>query len=274
MARLLCFPLLFVIAFPLLAQEEPPALGQSLPRDSALLLRMREQLNFQYRETQRTLGFIDPNDTQLVETLRTRQADLAKQMGNIARELQTLGGPNTNEMLPPGMDTRPEGLPTPLGMPGMGIPVMPPDFPATPPMRPEIDRRQSVTPMPSVQTIPQQFEMPPMPNPGVMPPYYPNPYPTVPQQFLPHNSADMSNVPQWGTQAPSWEWGPRLPKELTEVKQSVESLQREIAELRELIRRLETQIQLLNRTILLSSERMGERTSPPGRIVIVQDNEE
>jgi DNA repair exonuclease SbcCD ATPase subunit len=84
----------------------------------------------------------------------------------------------------------------------------------------------------------------------------------------------MPNVPQWGNQAPSWEWGPRLPKELTEVKQSVESLQREITELRELIKRLETQIQLLNRTILLSSERMGERTSPPGRIVIVQDNEE
>jgi DNA repair exonuclease SbcCD ATPase subunit len=55
----------------------------------------------------------------------------------------------------------------------------------------------------------------------------------------------------------SWEtspWTPKPSKELTEMKQTVESLRKEIAELKESVKALETQIQLLNRNILLSEK--------------------
>jgi hypothetical protein len=239
MRRFLYLNLLFLIALPLFAQDEPPVLEQILSRDPATLMRMREQLTFEYRETQRALSAINPNDTQLVETLKTRQADLAKQMNDIVKQLQTLGSsqPGISE-LPPDMNVRP-GL-TP------GLPTTQPLSPIT--TRQELDRRPpGISPLnePGVPVIP----------PGVYP---------SPQQYMPYppaynNPPDIPNMPQWGNPPPqAWEWGPRLPKELTEVKQSVESLQKEIADLREIVKRLETQIQLLNRTVLLSSERQNE----------------
>jgi hypothetical protein len=96
--------------------------------------------------------------------------------------------------------------------------------------------------------------------------------PTIPS--IANNPIDMQNIPYWGNPAQAWEnspWGPRLPQELTGVKQSVDSLQKEIADLKEIIRRLETQIQLLNRTVLLSvPERANERIVER----VPRDNEE
>jgi cell division protein FtsB len=56
-------------------------------------------------------------------------------------------------------------------------------------------------------------------------------------------------------------WGPRLPKELVELKQSVESMRKEIAELKDTVKALEAQIRLLNQNILLS-ERVKESNHP------------
>jgi len=213
-------------------------------------MRERERLNFEYREMQRVLNFINPNDTQLVENLRNRQAELARQMGDVTRQLQTLSTPAIGEMLP-GMDPRmPPGVPIPTdNIPGLIPPATRQDF-----------NVPSVTPgiIPGMQNA-----MPANPTPlpgmiGGMGGYLP---PTMPP--VPNNPMDMQNIPYWGNPAQAWENSPlgsRLPQELTGVKQSVDSLQKEIAELRETIRRLETQIQLLSRTVLQSvPERANER---------------
>jgi len=255
MTRFLCFTLLLLIAFPLFAQDEPAPLGQPLPRDPALLMRMRDQLAFELRETQRALSFINPNDTQLVETLRTRQTDLARQMNDITGQLQTLGpNPNIGDvppgmgrpgMLSPGQTAREQELQRTETLPPGYTPAPPGYTPASP----------MIPGYPPIQQPPNRSDLPPY----LLPTYPPS---------VPYNQADMipNNVPLWGNQEQAWEatpWGPRLPKELTEMKQSVESLQKDIAELRTTIKALETQIQLLNRTILL--ERTNGRQSEPVR---------
>jgi len=260
-----------LIALPAFAQDEPPAQGQTLPNDPALLMRLREQHNFEYRELQRVLNFINPNDTQLVENLRNRQAELARQMGDVTRQLQMLGNPVPGEM-PPGMDPRmpavgmPPGMPIPTdSIPGLTPPATRQDFsasPVTPGIIPGIQHSMPVTPTPMPVT--------PTPSPGMIggmggfPPTMPTPQNTP---------MDMQHIPYWGNPAQAWgdsPWGPRLPQELTGVKQSVDSLQKEIAELRETIRKLETQIQSLNRIVLLSvPERANERV-----IERVRENEE
>jgi len=264
MTRFLCLTLLFLVPLPAFAQDEPPALGQTLPRDPALLVRMREQLNFEYRETQRVLSFINPNDTQLVENLRNRQAELAKQMNDIARQLQTLSTPAVGEILP-GMDPR---LPAAGMPPGMPVPTdMLPGLPPTP-SRQDFNMPSVLPPSGnpnSMPIAPTPIPVTPTPMPGMiggMGGYYP---PTTPpmSHLPPHNPLEMQPIPNWGNPASAWDnpaWGPRLPQELTGVKQSVDSLQKEIAELRETIRTLETQIQLLNRAVLsLVPERANER---------------
>jgi len=260
MTRFLCFTLLFLISLPASAQDTSPTLGQALPRDPAFLMRMRDQLTLDLRETQRMLGFINPSDTQLVETLQTRQADLAKQLSNLAQELQTLGTPNMGII--PGMDVRP-------GMSPMQPGLMPTQ-PIQPPRQEQGWQQAEIGHgmmggMPVPGGIHNYSSMPVMPVPGVPSMTYP---PTPMYNGMPSPQVVVPNVPQLGSQAQGWDeahWGPRLPKELTEVRQSVESLRREITELRETVKSLETQIQLLNRTILLS-ERVNERvpvTSAP-----------
>ena len=251
--------MLFLIAISAFAQDEPMPLGQSLPRDPAFLTRMREQLTFELRETQRQQSIINPNDFQLAEIIRTRQAELARQINDVTSLLQTLGSPGSGETLP-GTGTL-NGFPPSVqqGTPSVqhGLPSRQPVEPGMPP----------VIPMPGNQNF--NNSMPVLPVPGGT--YYPPTYGNVPP-FEPM----MPVPPSWGgPQAQAFDaapWGPRLPKELAEVKQSVDSLQREIVELKELVRRLETQIQLLNRTVLLlSGERMTERVPAPER---ARENEE
>ena len=253
---------------PAFAQDEPSTLGQSLPRDPAFLMRMREQLASDLRATQQALGLINPSDTQLVETLRTRQADLAKQISDVARELQTLNTPGIGGMSQ-GPETRPGMTPLPPAL----VPIQPMQT------MPEPGWRQPEPGMPPGMAGGIGI-MPPGAMPGAMmpmggvQPFLPNGTPVAPMTtggipvdrmgvpFGYHLPMDTPpNVPQWGAPAQAWDhWGPRLPKELTEVRQSVESLRKEITELRETVKSLETQIQLLNRTILLS-ERVNERVN-------------
>ena len=266
MTLFLRFTLLFLLALPAFAQDDSLPLGQELPRDPALLMRMREQLTFELRETQRTLGFINPNDTQLIETLRARQAELARQMSNVSKQLQSLGNPIPEEMFQT-TETRPGAL----------LPIQPTMQSGVTPAQSELPIVQGRQEQPSIrqtmgppgmyptpsmmgQSLPPSYSMPVMPMPGGS--YY------SPTHNMP---PDMMDIPQhWNNQTQATDapyWGPKLPKELSDVKQSVEALQKEVVELKELVGRLETQIQLLNRTVLLlSSERLSERVPAPERM--------
>jgi predicted RNase H-like nuclease (RuvC/YqgF family) len=93
---------------------------------------------------------------------------------------------------------------------------------------------------------------------GGLPPPSSTIYPVTPPQqyYLPPQPVPEA-VPNWADQnRGGWDpWGPKQPnKELTEIRQSIESLRSEIADLKETIKTLETQIQLLNRNILLSEK--------------------
>ncbi|MDR3182766.1 MAG: hypothetical protein LBT89_07595 [Planctomycetaceae bacterium] len=82
-----------------------------------------------------------------------------------------------------------------------------------------------------------------------------NPWGQLPQEELPSAvSLPFQNVPNYGVVTPAVPLSPwqQNSKELTELKTSVESLRQEVGELKSVVKALETQIQLLNRTILLS----------------------
>jgi len=254
MTRFLCFALLLAIAAPLYAQEMPAA-GQSLPRDPALLLRMREQITNELQKIQQMRGIISPNDTQLIESLDAQQAEWSKQLRDITQQMQagTLHVLNDGEMPPGLMGSSSERVPRIPGMSGM------PTWEANGPL-PQDPRGGYVPPgMPVMPDNRFPSQAPGMP--GAMPQMPMSQMPTYPVQPPqdPYFSSGFGGGQNWYNQdrGETNYWGPRLPKELTEVKQSVESLKREIAELKETIKVLETQIQLLNRNILLS-ERVKE----------------
>ena len=262
MTRTLCFTLLFLIALPLFAQNEPPeAVGRALPRDWAFLMRMREQVALQLQQIQQdlqqiqqTLAVVPHNDTHIIEILTTKQAELTakqaeliKQHNDVLKELQTVGN---------GAQSFGSILPGTEGRTGM---VQAEQFP-TQPMPPAMPLGQrgsiQVSPMPVMPT--PQYPLNPLQG---MPTYGPvnNGQGTMmPGMPMPNDA--MVGVPAWGNPQATWDapyWGPRLPKELTDVKQSVVSLQRDIASLKELVEKLESQIQLLNRAVAL--ERMNEQ---------------
>jgi len=271
MTRFLHFTLLFLIALPAFAQDGPPVLGQALPNDPALLMRMRDQLSIELQRTQQTLGIVlvqNPNDVQLIETLTTQQADLARQINEVMRQLHSPSPPNIGGAGLPGADARLGGFTVlPPGLAGI-IERQIPDARQTEPVMPLGIAMPPENIMPRMPGGSMMGGMPPgMPMPGITPGmlggYHPQPsmlhnMPMPPAPVMPNNA------PQWGNHQQAWEeahWGPRLPRELTEMRQSVESLQREISSLRDTVRQLETQIQLLNRNILLNdraNERMNE----------------
>jgi len=286
MKRLVCLALLLLTSLPAFAQDGPPVLGQALPNDPALLMRMRDQLTqelqritHELQRTQQMLSVVNPNDTQTIGALTAQQAELARQMGDVMRQLHAPNVPNMGAGVPgasvpgagvPGPDVRPGLTPAPAFPPGLGgLERQIPDWRQTEPVMP-----------PGIPMLPPESMVPGMPGGmpmssggmmsgnmmGGMPPGMPSGFynPTPPN--IPFNPADImpNNVPHWGNPPPDLEaayWGPRLPRELTDMRQSVESLQREIASLRDTVRQLETQIQLLSRNILLNdraNERMNE----------------
>ena len=246
MTRILCFALLLAIATPLYAQEKP-LVEQLLPRDPALLSRMREQITNELQKIQQMRGIISPNDTQLIESLDAQQAEWSKQLRDITQQMQAgiLPPPNESviaqgQFVPstgrsgmPAMPTWETNGPLPQDPRGgyvpPGMPVMPDNrFPSQAPGMPGGMHQMPMSQMPIYPSQPPQ-----------------DPYFGGGQNWYNQERGETNY------------WGPRLPKELTEVKQSVESLKREIAELKDTIKVLETQIQLLNRNILLS-ERVEE----------------
>ncbi|MDR3234145.1 MAG: hypothetical protein LBT46_10875 [Planctomycetaceae bacterium] len=192
-------------ADPASAVLQPPAVPDNpfaVPPDKGLLLQIQKQLTFELQQTQRTLGLIDPNDTQLRTALETQQASLVKQLKDM--ETQRAGQGQNLPSAPPMSSS-----------PSFGV-VLP---------------SNSVMPNPLPQTAPLMTTSPMTTSPVTMP------LMTAP----PHNP-----------------WSPQQPQELTELKASVEFLRQEIGELKSAVKALETQIQLLNRTVLLS-DRVKEK---------------
>ena len=234
MTRFFCFPLLFVLALPVFAQEEPPVSRTSLPRDPALQMRVREQIARDLQNTQRMLTYVNPTvDPQLFENLTTQQTELSKQLREISEQMQA----GTQSPQLPGMSIREQELLSPTGRAGIS-PMMPQ------PRGSGWEDPYMQSPVPAA-TSPNRSEMP-------VPPSY-NQIPPMPTMYNP----PMYGGPTWADQDRAWEttpWGPRLPKELTDMKQSIEALRKEIGELKETIKALETQIQLLSRNILLNEK--------------------
>ena len=265
MTRLLCLPLLLVFVLPASAQDVPAVLPPLLPPDSALLTRMKEKLSTELQQIQQMLGVV--SDAQLVETLKTQQADLTKQLLEVTQQMQA------EERNPVVRDTRaPEFSQEVPRMQGMFPPrTREPVFPTPPPDprggsspvipgMPRNDFNQNPM-MPPNPEIPGQFPGTPMQGYSPTQPFPGGGYPggTYPGGTYPGGMGYAPASP-WGDPDRMWDatpWGPRLPRELVETRQSVESLRKEIADLKETVKALETQIQLLSRNILL--ERVKEK---------------
>lgn len=210
-------------------QPNAPALPRVNP---AVLLKMKNDLSFELQNIQRTLGVIDPSDAELKKTLTEQQAELVNQLKDINSQLKSQGFPTENEMgtLPPGMPAPPKKNDTLMGGGQERIPS------------PNWAQPRTTDNPPALPAIPNGMGLPPnLPEPmppGAMVPAIPN-Y-TPPQPF------DQDRA--WGNSP----WVPQPSQELTNLKQTVESLRTEITSLKETVKALETQIQLLNRNILLS----------------------
>jgi len=239
MTRLLCFSFLFVLILPGFAQEEQaqplPMLREQGLRDPRLFSQERERITFELQQIQRLIGVVRPDDVQTMEALTAQQAELAKQLRDLTQQMQS--GPMPG--MPTIADGQPVQVPNAPGMrPGMNVPGMGSGLPQDPRMP-----MQSMPMMPG--NIPQNGFQNPVPY---SPPVMPNPMPNQMPMYYP------GVPPNWADQG---QWGARLPQELTEVKQAVESLRKEVADLKDTIKALEMQIQLLTRNILLS-ERVKE----------------
>ncbi|MDR2706123.1 MAG: hypothetical protein LBC02_10125 [Planctomycetaceae bacterium] len=244
------------------AQDAPPTLPEPSPEPSpstailpmlprmnpAVLLRMRQQLTFELQQTQRTLGFIDPNDKQLTASLQEQQAELTNQLKEINAQLKSQGIPIENQE-PPANNLAPKAtdIVTETATP---LPVNPDLL---------IQRRENsgtkpITPNTGTELTTPQDPSKPVTSP--IPPFQP-PFPPIPGIGTnPMNNPESANpLPTPFDQDQAWAdspWVPKPSKELSELKQTVDSLRKEITDLKENIKALETQIQLLNRNILLS----------------------
>jgi hypothetical protein len=244
------------VAPTLTSPELSPELPQSatippvLPRmNPAVLLRMRQQLTFELQQTQRTLGFIDPNDKQLTASLQEQQAELTNQLKEINAQLKMQGipienqEPSANNLTPKATDSV-TGTATPLPV-NPDLLIQRRENPGTKPITPN-----SATELTTPHDLPKPIASP---IPPFQPPFQPIPGIGINPINNPIESATPLPTPFDQDQA--WAdspWIPKPSKELSELKQTVDSLRKEIADLKENIKALETQIQLLNRNILLS----------------------
>lgn len=223
-----------------------PANGMgSMGMPPAMLLKMRNQLTFEYQQTQRTLGFIDPADTQLIATLKAQQEELLSQLKSINAQLSAQGIPGTNDSAPGLTPDSPSNVPPNSNLPGAKASGTDPSQMDDPNLL--IQRRQMPpgmmpppSEMPGMASMPGMPAMPSMREPAVPLPPLPTTEPGIPTEF------DQDQA--WADSP----WAPQPSKELNQMKQSVELLRKELAEMKESIKALEVQIQLLNKNILLS----------------------
>ncbi|MGL4595838.1 MAG: hypothetical protein ACRCUY_14040 [Thermoguttaceae bacterium] len=239
--------------FSVVAQEFPnsPQTGEGFagipPRvppgiNPVALMRFRDQLTMELQRIQQTIGFVDPADRQLLSTLQDQQADLIAQLKDINSKLKEQGMPldaengnaagiapnfmppkNPNFQLPPQISSMPRPV-DPTLTPG-GIPQQPFDAP-------QWGNKGAAIP-------PSPFPMSPQMSPGMSPGMSPQMSPE-----MMHQMTDNNAISPWASPTP--------PKELIALKETVEGFRKEVAEMKETIKALETQIQLLNRNILLN----------------------
>ncbi|MDR0703982.1 MAG: hypothetical protein LBF88_03255 [Planctomycetaceae bacterium] len=232
--------------------SKPTAISPTLPRmNPAVLFRMRQQLTFELQQTQRTLGFIDPNDKQLIASLQAEQAELTNQLKEINAQLKIQGipienqEPSVNNNLTPKATDMITGTATPLPV-EPNLLIQRRENQGTKPTTPNTGMELTA----SKETLPSNV----LPLPPFQPPFQPVPgIGIIPPINNPVGTANPLPTPFDQDQA--WSdspWVPKPSKELSELKQTVDSLRKEITDLKENIKSLETQIQLLNRNILLS----------------------
>ena len=232
MTRFFCFSLLLLVVLPLVAQEEPRLTPMIPHGHPAVLMRMQQQLTQELQQVQRMLSVIPPTETQFLGTLQAQQTELTKQIRDIAQQLQASELMST--AAPP---EELSGMLPPQSMQGLF----------------------TVPPAPAGAVDPLAGMSPPLP---VQP--QPNPYTIMP---APYPQADTLSYDSFSMTHPMVHpvnpmYAPPMPgaapngtaKELTEMKQTVELLRKDIAELKDTVKALETQIQLLNRNILLSEK--------------------
>lgn len=219
--------------------------GAGLPRvNPAVLLKMRNDLSFELQNVQRTLGLIDPNDAELKKTLTEQQAELVSQLKDINTQMQAQGLAADGDV--PALPGQPGVLPTAPKkadtLMGGGVDAnnwliqqqLQPQRPA-----PRYPGMGSGIEPGSLAGLPPNFSAP---NPAR------DAMPQTPPGYMPYTPQPIDQERAWANSA----WGPQPTKELTDLKQTVESLRTEISTLKESVKALETQIQLLNRNILLS----------------------
>lgn len=230
---------------------EGPGLPPAPRMNPAMLLKMREQAAFELREIQRTLGFIDPADTQIAETLKERQTELTEQLKDATAQLKAQGFPidepaAATELKPAGSETALPAIPKaqdPTLVPG-GVPQRAVD-PNLLIQRAPLDPRSGGFQQPGGMFPGTQIIAPKLPPEtlGTVPGSVPGTY-GVPQ--MPPTAFDQDQA--WANSP----WTPQPSKELTELKQTVDSLRKELGEMKETVKALEAQIRLLNQNILLS----------------------
>jgi restriction endonuclease S subunit len=208
---------------------------------------MRQQLTFELQQTQRTLGFIDPNDKQLTASLQEQQAELTNQLKEINAQLKIQGIPAESQEPSVNNSFTPKVIDIVTG----SAPPPPIDS------NPLIQRRENLGTKPTTPNTGTELTVPkeiPSPIPPFQPPFQPIPGIGITPPI--NNLAGTANpLPTPFDQDQAWAdspWVPKPSKELSELKQTVDSLRKEINDLKENIKALETQIQLLNRNILLS----------------------
>ena len=229
-----------------------PGAAAAMPRmNPTMLLRMRNQMTFELQEIQRIIGLVNPDDTQLLDMHKQRQKEVVDQLKDIETQLKAQGVPVEEDavgvpahlgVIPPAQDPTlvPGGIPQPPTDPNLlvqtrqpGMPQMPPGFQMMNPVMPP----QTVDGTNPMQ--PSVTGLHPLPGPPTAT-IHPNQYVVPPTGF--DQDQAWANSP----------WVPQPSKELTEMKQTVETLRKEIGDLKSTVKALETQIQLLNRNILLS----------------------
>lgn len=225
--------------------------GVPAPRmNPAVLLKMREQAAFELREIQRTLGFIDPADTQIAETLKERQTELTEQLKDATAQLKAQGFP---------IDEPAASGPSSVGS-ETALPVIPKA--QDPTLVPGGVPQRAVDPNLLIQRVPLDPRSGGFQQPGGMFPGTQIIAPKLPPENLgtvPGSVPGTYGVPQMPPTAfdqdQAWAnspWTPQPSKELTELKQTVDSLRKELGEMKETVKALEAQIRLLNQNILLS----------------------
>ncbi len=231
----------FVFAQELPVPLQPPEMsGRISPTQ---LLRIRSQLTRDIQESQRILGFIDPADTQLVALHKEQQAELLSQLKEINEQLKAQGFPTGNEVAPAEEPTLP---PRPRAEDPTLVPGGTPRAPADPNL---LVQRRGETP-PNFGAV-----MPGATNIDALPPEL---RAVLEQSRQPELSSvatpgmPISTPPTAFDQDQAWSespWAVQPSKELTSVKESVESLRKEVVELKETVKDLEAQIRLLNRLL-------------------------